>query len=100
MSAERNPTWRYIYQHIGITLMRLSTLFSAGVIVAILLYLLDNALPALSWEFVFDSPRNMMTAGGAALRCREVGRRVRQDRRQPQSDSPVFDRVRRIGSFC
>ena len=64
MSAERNPTWRYFYQHIGINLMRLSTLFSAGVIVAILLYLLDNALPALSWEFVFDSPRDMMTAGG------------------------------------
>ena len=52
MSVERNPAWRYLYQHVGIGLMRLSTLFSAGVIVAILLYLLDNALPALSWEFV------------------------------------------------
>lgn len=56
MSVERNPNWRYAYQHIGITLMRLTTLISAGVIVAILLYLLDNALPALSWEFVFESP--------------------------------------------
>ena len=64
MSVERNPAWRYLYQHIGIGLMRLSTLFSAGVIVAILLYLLDNALPALSWEFVFEPPRDMMTAGG------------------------------------
>ena len=64
MSVERNPNWRYAYQHIGITLMRLTTLISAGVIVAILLYLLDNALPALSWEFVFESPRDMMTAGG------------------------------------
>ena len=48
MSVERNPSWRYAYQHIGIFLMRLATLLSAGVIVAILLYLLDNALPALS----------------------------------------------------
>ena len=64
MSVERNPNWRYAYQHIGITLMRLTTLISAGVIVAILLYLLDNALPALSWEFVFEPPRDMMTAGG------------------------------------
>ena len=64
MSVERNPAWRYLYQHIGVGLMRLSTLFSAGVIVAILLYLLDNALPALSWEFVFEPPRDMMTAGG------------------------------------
>ena len=53
MSAERNPTWRYTYEHIGMFFMRLSTLFSAGVIVAIILYLLDNALPALSWEFIF-----------------------------------------------
>ena len=64
MSVERNPSWRYAYQHIGLFLMRLATLLSAGVIVAILLYLLDNALPALSWEFVFEPPRDMMTAGG------------------------------------
>ena len=38
MSVERNPNWRYAYQHIGITLMRLTTLISAGVIVSGLLW--------------------------------------------------------------
>lgn len=104
MSVERNPNWRYAYQHIGITLMRLTTLISAGVIVAILLYLLDNALPALSWEFVFEPPRDMMTAGGV-WPC-IVGTFLACCGRNGDCFAPrglhgrVFDRVWRIGSFC
>ena len=44
--------------------MRAATLITVGAIVAILFYLIDNALPALSWEFFSESPREMMTTGG------------------------------------
>lgn len=64
MSTQRSSSGRYLNQTIGVNLMRLATLVNAGVIVAIILYLVYNALPALSWEFVFDSPRDMMTKGG------------------------------------
>lgn len=60
----RSSQGRYMAQFIGLNLMRLSTLVTGGAIVAILFYLIDNALPALSWEFLTDSPREMMTAGG------------------------------------
>lgn len=60
----RSSSGRYFAEAIGVNLMRVATLINAGVIVAILFYLLDNALPALSWEFVFEAPRDMMTKGG------------------------------------
>ena len=60
----RSSSGRYLAETIGVNLMRFATVFNAGVIVAILLYLLDNALPALSWEFIVEAPRDMMTKGG------------------------------------
>ena len=60
----RSSSGRYFAEAIGVNLMRVATVINAGVIVAILFYLLDNALPALSWEFVFEAPRDMMTKGG------------------------------------
>ena len=60
----RSSSGRYFAETIGVNLMRVATVINAGVIVAILFYLLDNALPALSWEFVFEAPRDMMTKGG------------------------------------
>ena len=60
----RSSSGRYFAEAIGVNLMRVATVINAGVIVAILFYLLDNALPALSWEFVFEAPRAMMTKGG------------------------------------
>ena len=59
----RSSSGRYFAEAIGVNLMRVATVINAGVIVAILFYLLDNALPALSWEFVFEAPRDMMTKG-------------------------------------
>lgn len=64
VSRDRSVRWRYFSQCIGMNLMRLSTLLTGGAIVAILFYLIDNALPSLSWEFLTDSPREMMTKGG------------------------------------
>ena len=60
----RSSSGRYFAETIGINLMRIATVINAGVIVAILFYLLDNALPALSWEFIVEPPRDMMTKGG------------------------------------
>lgn len=60
----RSSSGRYFAETIGVNLMRVATVINAGVIVAILFYLLDNALPALSWEFVFEAPRDTMTKGG------------------------------------
>ncbi len=44
----RSSSGRYFAEAIGVNLMRVATVINAGVIVAILFYLLDNALPALS----------------------------------------------------
>ena len=60
----RHSRWRYLNQNLGIGAMRLATFINASIIVAILAFLIDKALPALSWTFIFDAPRDMMTAGG------------------------------------
>ena len=64
VSKARSSNGRYVAEFIGLNLMRAATLITVGAIVAILFYLIDNALPALSWEFFSESPREMMTAGG------------------------------------
>ena len=63
-SKLRNPAWRYLAQTCGMGAMRLATVLNAGIIIAIVAFLIDKALPALSWEFIFDAPREMMTTGG------------------------------------
>ena len=63
-STLRNPMRRYATQTVGLAAMRLATLVTAGLILAIVGYLVEKALPALSIDFLLDSPREMMTAGG------------------------------------
>ncbi len=63
-STLRNPIRRYATQTVGLAAMRLATLVTAGLILAIVGYLVEKALPALSIDFLLDSPREMMTAGG------------------------------------
>ena len=46
------------------TLLRLAAVVNIAALLSVCIFLLWNGLPALSWEFLTESPRNSMTEGG------------------------------------
>src|SRR5687768_4057948 len=60
-ALERNKARREVVVRYVLFLMALSLVIP---VVAILIYLLVQAWPSLSWEFLTQNPKNRMTAGG------------------------------------
>lgn len=55
---------RRLWQFSGFTLMRAAVLIDAAALFGIIGLIIVNAWPALSWEFLTEPPKNMMTTGG------------------------------------
>ena len=59
-----NRTSRTITERMGFGFMRAAAIINIGSLLAIIGLIVVEALPGLSWEFLTDAPRNMMTEGG------------------------------------
>lgn len=59
-----NRTSRSITEHMGFGFMRAAAIINIGSLLAIIGLIVVEALPGLSWEFLTEAPRNMMTEGG------------------------------------
>ena len=57
-------TRRTAWQGAMFTLLRLAAVVNIAALLSVCIFLLWNGLPALSWEFLTESPRNSMTEGG------------------------------------
>ncbi len=55
---------RYRFQSLMFGVLRLAALINVAALLGICLFLAINGAPALSWEFLSESPRKMMTEGG------------------------------------
>ena len=55
---------RQHWQTFMFALLRLAALVNIAALVGVCCFLLVNGFPALSWEFLTEAPRRMMTAGG------------------------------------
>jgi phosphate transport system permease protein len=63
-TATRREDWKRIQQYIVQFIFFLMVMALVIPVVAILGYLFYKAMPALSYSFVFENPRDRMTAGG------------------------------------
>ncbi len=59
-----NPAYRYKKQALMFGLLRIAAGINVLALIAICTFLVINGFPALSWEFISQSPRKMMTEGG------------------------------------
>ncbi len=60
-----NLLWkRLLSERTGFAFMRLATLVNVAALLSIIGLILWEAAPALSWEFLTEPPKNMMTEGG------------------------------------
>lgn len=59
-----NRTSRSITERMGFGFMRAAAIINIGSLLAIIGLIVVEALPGLSWEFLTEAPRNMMTEGG------------------------------------
>lgn len=59
-----NRTSRTITERMGFGFMRAAAIINIGSLLAIIGMIVVEALPGLSWEFLTEAPRNMMTEGG------------------------------------
>lgn len=59
-----NRTSRTITERMGFGFMRAVAIINIGSLLAIIGLIVVEALPGLSWEFLTEAPRNMMTEGG------------------------------------
>lgn len=59
-----NRTSRSITERMGFGFMRAAVIINIGSLLAIIGLIVVEALPGLSWEFLTEAPRNMMTEGG------------------------------------
>lgn len=59
-----NRTSRTITERMGFGFMRAAAIINIGSLLAIIGLIVVEALPGLSWEFLTEVPRNMMTEGG------------------------------------
>ena len=55
---------RLRHEQMMFMVLRLAALINIGALISVCLFLLLNGLPAISWEFLTQSPRHAMTAGG------------------------------------
>ena len=63
MSRKQN-SGRFFTQKCGFGFMRVAAIINIGALFAILGLIFVESLPALSWEFLTEPPRNMMSEGG------------------------------------
>lgn len=59
-----NRTSRTITERMGFGFMRAAAIINIGSLLVIIGLIVVEALPGLSWEFLTEAPRNMMTEGG------------------------------------
>ncbi len=59
-----DPAYRFRKQAFMFGMLRFSAVINVLALIGICAFLVINGLPALSWEFVSQFPRNMMTEGG------------------------------------
>ena len=59
-----NRMSRTITERMGFGFMRAAAIINIGSLLAIIGLIVVEALPGLSWEFLTEAPRNMMTEGG------------------------------------
>jgi len=64
MSRSKHNSRRLLFQAFAHALLHVVAATNILLLAAIILFLLCEGLPAVSWEFLSTPPRNMMTAGG------------------------------------
>ncbi len=64
ISKMPDPAYRYKKQAFMFGMLRLAAGVNVLALVGICAFLVINGFPALSWEFISESPRKMMTEGG------------------------------------
>ena len=62
--SHKNNGARFFTQKCGFGFMRLAAIINIGALLAILGLIFVESMPALSWEFLTEPPRNMMSEGG------------------------------------
>ncbi len=55
---------RLMRQNIMFNVLRLAALINVGALIVVCVFLAYNGMPALSWEFLSEPPKKMMTEGG------------------------------------
>ena len=63
-AQEKSRPKRFAEQLIAFGGLRIAAFVNCAALVTACVFLLINGAGALNWEFVFDSPRKMMTEGG------------------------------------
>ena len=64
MTFSNTTTSRLRRQQVMFGILRLAALINMLALIGVCLFLAWNGLPALSWEFITEAPRRMMTEGG------------------------------------
>ncbi len=64
MKAPRTSSYRHLIQKTGFSLITLMALITVLPIAAVVGYILQQGLPAISWEFLTGFPRHGMREGG------------------------------------
>ena len=64
MSSKTNRSARTWAARSGFGVMRLAAFVNVASLLAIIGLIIVEALPGLSWEFLTEPPKNMMTEGG------------------------------------
>ncbi len=63
-NSHRSSQWRRLVQTIMFNMFRTAALINGLALVIICAYLFYHGIPAISWEFLSEAPRDSMTAGG------------------------------------
>ncbi|MEI7591019.1 MAG: phosphate ABC transporter permease PstA, partial [Deltaproteobacteria bacterium] len=63
-TPSQHIAWRYFRQKIFLSLVWLSAILVATIIVFIFAYIFINGINAISWDFITNQPTDMMTKGG------------------------------------
>lgn len=63
-NSHRSSQWRRLVQTIMFNMFRMAALINGLALVIICAYLFYHGIPAISWEFLSEAPRDSMTAGG------------------------------------
>jgi phosphate transport system permease protein len=61
---EASKRWRYLKQQVFLAVVRLSALTIALALGGLIVYIVINGLPAISWDFLTLPPTDSMTKGG------------------------------------
>ena len=60
----KSAALRRFYEATGFTVMRAAVLINIAALLGIIGLIVVNAWPAMTWEFLTEPPRDLMTKGG------------------------------------